>query len=233
MTALKSTQRDRMSARATQDFWEGIAHLVARRGQDAQAIDYMQKAHSDISKEEAARVVAFYLVSVGDQDLKKNDKVAVLTAIQFYRRAEALNEPRGASKLAQERIPAALPYRLIVPTLSWSRACRLATGLKIEKEPSVKAACEAAVEQNRKSVAARDSRGMNYALNGNYSGAVDDFRFVTAHAHISKVKKQQREKWIDALRQKGNPFGDEMRLEALGASGRVPAAQQSVAHSAL
>ena len=74
----------------------------------------------------------------------------------------------------------------------------------------VKGACEEAAESKPTNFQMVDSRGLNRALLGDYPGAIKDFEYFVQVSQDPKAKAQ-RQKYIDALRQKKNPF-DEKEL---------------------
>jgi len=75
-------------------------------------------------------------------------------------------------------------------------------------------ACEMAVKREPNHGGLRDSRGVARVLTGNYAGAISDFE-----AYINwtdnEVEKNQRQGWVDALRQGKNPLTEDAIKELL------------------
>jgi WD40 repeat protein len=73
---------------------------------------------------------------------------------------------------------------------------------------AVMSACERAVAQRPKEPNYRDSRGLARALTGNIKGAIEDFQYYIDRGNRPEVK-EQRLRWIEALRAGKNPFTPE------------------------
>ncbi len=65
--------------------------------------------------------------------------------------------------------------------------------------------CERAVELAPDDANIRDSRGLARALNGNFSGAIEDFQFFVDYSG-NESRIPQRQEWIADLREAKNPF---------------------------
>lgn len=77
---------------------------------------------------------------------------------------------------------------------------------------NVLAICEKAIELEPKNPYFRDSRGLAYALIGNYDAAIHDFQYyvaVSAEYGFSSAAVADRVRWIESLSQDINPFDAE------------------------
>jgi WD40 repeat protein len=70
-------------------------------------------------------------------------------------------------------------------------------------------ACELAGRKNEKDPGIRDSRGVARALTGNLQGAIADVQFFVDAAKTDADIRQQRLRWLEALRKGENPFTPE------------------------
>lgn len=84
-------------------------------------------------------------------------------------------------------------------------ACWFGSLYGFHREPHVIEACEAVVSQEP-SAGHRDSRGLNRALNGQLSGAADDFLAFADDALAGPEERLSRSGWVAALRSGRNPF---------------------------
>ncbi len=75
-------------------------------------------------------------------------------------------------------------------------------------------ACEMAVKREPNHGGVRDSRGVARVLTGNYAGAISDFEAYINWSD-NEVEKNQRQGWVDALRQGKNPLTEDVIKELL------------------
>jgi WD40 repeat protein len=79
--------------------------------------------------------------------------------------------------------------------------------LDLAKEPEVRNACEHAVTLTKEANSSySDSRGLNRARNGDFSGAIADFKKFAGDLTKSKALRDDRERWIEKLAKQENPF---------------------------
>jgi WD40 repeat protein/energy-coupling factor transporter ATP-binding protein EcfA2 len=131
-------------------------------------------------------------------------------AIESYQAAERVYRERPAwVKLDGDGL---FPRRLASPL---NQLCWWGSLYGKHKEQAVISACEQAVLADLTHAGRRDSRGVNFALNGKYDKAKDDFQ---GYLNWTTVKEQydSRKKWIETLgdkkEEKRNPF-DSSELE--------------------
>ena len=80
----------------------------------------------------------------------------------------------------------------------------------------VLSACEKAVELEDYNGEYRNSRGLARALTENFAGAIEDFDFYVKWANDREIEAEtikERERWIDALKEKDNPFNSDVLEE--------------------
>jgi tetratricopeptide (TPR) repeat protein len=96
----------------------------------------------------------------------------------------------------------------------WNGICWFGSLDKQAKD--VLLACENAVKlaSPKDKSGYQDSRGVAKALTGDTSGAIADFEVFIADPSKDESEKDQRQKWIEALKKGENPFTDEV-LEKL------------------
>jgi tetratricopeptide (TPR) repeat protein len=90
-----------------------------------------------------------------------------------------------------------------IPQKSWDTLCwygALRGGAK-----TVLSACDTAVALAPGNVEARDRRGVARALTGDTAGAIEDFQAFIKGTD-SAWRKEQRQGWIDELKEGENPF---------------------------
>ncbi len=97
---------------------------------------------------------------------------------------------------------------LDISATDWNSLCWFGSLHEYATNSHVINACELAVAAEPKSGSFRDSRGFNRALTGNLEGAIEDFEAFINLAD-NKMKKEQRQRWVDTLRAKENPFTPE------------------------
>jgi len=99
--------------------------------------------------------------------------------------------------------------------IAYNRLCWV--GSLSDKASTVIYICNKAVELNRLSGVPYHSRGLARALTGDYTGAIEDFKFYIKWARLNGQYKKtgaERERWITELQAGRNPF-DEATLEKL------------------
>src|SRR5262245_59193097 len=69
----------------------------------------------------------------------------------------------------------------------------------------VTAACERAVNFNPHDGNRPDHRGLSKALTGDVNGAIEDLQIYISQT-ADEVRKAQRQGWVNALRERKNPF---------------------------
>jgi len=131
-------------------------------------------------------------------------------AIESYQAAERVYRERPAwVKLDGDGL---FPRRLASPL---NQLCWWGSLYGKHKEQAVISACEQAVLADLTHAGRRDSRGVNYALNGKYDKAKDDFQGYLNWT-TDKAQYDRRKKWIEILgdkkEEKRNPF-DSSELE--------------------
>jgi WD40 repeat protein len=207
---------------------------LARKGEVEAAIQSLRKAKEfdpTLSIDpivEAGRLAAPLYLEEGRSLARKGE---VEAAIQSLRRAQELNpkldlDPRAevTRQVAQNKLDegrrmalerkvdeAVAAYAeaqrlyppLVISAVDWNSLCWY--GSLSGGASRVMSACERAVALNPGSGAIRDSRGLARALTGNIQGAIDDFQtFISSIANLDK--RQQRERWIEAMRAGQNPL---------------------------
>jgi len=113
----------------------------------------------------------------------------------------------------EDTITAYIQAQTFDPTLeisaeSWNSLCWFGSLHGQAANPKVMAACEKAVELEPEDGNWRDSRGLTRALTGNIEGAIEDFQAFIASTD-NEEWKLQRQRWIDALLARENPFTPE------------------------
>jgi WD40 repeat protein/methyl-accepting chemotaxis protein/energy-coupling factor transporter ATP-binding protein EcfA2 len=131
-------------------------------------------------------------------------------AIESYQAAERIYRERPAwVKLDGDGL---FPRRFASPL---NQLCWWGSLYGKHKEQAVISACEQAVLADLTHAGRRDSRGVNYALNGKYDKAKDDFQGYLNWT-TNKEQYDRRKKWIEILgdkkEEKRNPF-DSTELE--------------------
>lgn len=98
----------------------------------------------------------------------------------------------------------------------WNNLCWYGSLLGEHKEPVVRASCDYTVTSARYSIflsSYRDSRGLNLALNGDLSGAIDDFQTFVNDTTKTLEDRNQRQRWIEDLRKGRNPLTEDVLLD--------------------
>jgi WD40 repeat protein len=85
----------------------------------------------------------------------------------------------------------------------WNRLCWF--GSIYGSASQVLFACDKALQAMPNDWSIRDSRGLARALTGDTKGAIEDFEFFIDHTPLTE-RKTQRQRWVDALKQRQNPF---------------------------
>lgn len=93
-----------------------------------------------------------------------------------------------------------------IPQLSWNSLCWY--GALYKEAQAVLSACDAAVKLDPANVRVRDSRGVAWALAGDIPGAIEDFQVFIKGTDWEKGK-QQRQRWVEALKKGENPLTEE------------------------
>ncbi|PSB24622.1 hypothetical protein [Stenomitos frigidus] len=134
------------------------------------------------AKEQQFKALA--LLAQGNEFVGKRD---IKAAMDSYTQAQTL-DPRSIDSVSAQ---------------NWNSLCWF--GSLQGNAKAVLSACETAVKLAPKNIEFRDSRGLARALSGNTQGAIEDFQAFIAGTE-NQERKQQRQRWIDALRAGKNPF---------------------------
>jgi tetratricopeptide (TPR) repeat protein len=94
----------------------------------------------------------------------------------------------------------------VISAISWNRLCWY--GSLYDRAEQVLFAGDRAVDLAPDNPYWRDSRGLARALAWDYPGALNDFQAALENKSfgLSKEKRQQRQRWVEALQQGKNPF---------------------------
>jgi len=177
-----------------------------------------------LMREEYAEAELVYarVLTIGEQALApRHEYVLHILAIleDLYRRqgkltAAAEVEPRIESVIGQtmSSYASARTRDSTVSAQSWNELCWL--GSLSGRATLVIDACDAAVGLAPRNAEFRDSRGVARALSGDISGAIEDFELFVA-ADPARPHREQRQRWITALRAARNPFTADLLLTLL------------------
>ncbi|MBN1220808.1 MAG: PD40 domain-containing protein [Anaerolineae bacterium] len=160
-----------------------------------EAISLAQEIEVDFGELDENSFVAYKLIEIGAELAQSGE---ILEAVAKFEKAKTFDP--------------AMVTKEIDSAWRWNTLCR--QGSLWGHASLVKEFCnEAVTSANEYSLAEfRDSRGINRALLGDYTGAIEDFEeFVKFYQDNEDYQEQvvQRQGWIEDLRAEKNPFDDE------------------------